>query len=209
MLDENIDGQSMLFVLLVDGQGLLIQTVLGGDLGNFIRIVVLQLVDVANDFALVSAHSREEQEVLQVAVLAEGGWFDNDFLQELNQLNGEICLDKRLDSDGNIIRVCAFGESGGDNLSDYIQTTRFRLHKKPYLINQLATVKVSPIENLRPKIWLASLDEITRLLLEHRVLVGNGDELVITEPFCIGNVREVRVALLAELSDNHGVVELH
>jgi hypothetical protein len=70
-------------------------------------------------------------------------------------------------------------------------------------------MKIASSENLRPEIRLASFDKITRLLLEHRVLVGDGDKLVVAEPFSIRNVCEVGVALLAELSDHHGVVQLH
>ena len=36
-------------------------------------------------------------------------------------------------------------------------------------------------ENLGPKVWLAALDEIMRLLLEHGIIVGNSDELIIAK----------------------------
>lgn len=69
-------------------------------------------------------------------------------------------------------------------------------------------MQISPGENLRPKIWLTSLDEVTSLLLKHRVLVGNRDEFVVAEPFRIGDVCEVGITFLAELPDHHRVVQL-
>ena len=63
-------------------------------------------------------------------------------------------------------------------------------------------------ENLGPKLWLTTLDEITSLLLEHRVLVGDGNELIIAEALSVCNVSQIRVALLAELSNNKRLVEL-
>jgi hypothetical protein len=71
----------MLFVLLVDCEGLFVQTMLCRNLGDFIGIVVLEFVDVGNNFALVGANGCKQQEVLQITVVAEGGWLDDDFLQ--------------------------------------------------------------------------------------------------------------------------------
>ena len=61
---------------------------------------------------------------------------------------------------------------------------------------------------MSPKLKLTTLDKIPRLLLEHRVLVGDGDELIIAEALSVCNVSQIRVALLAELSNNKRLVEL-
>ena len=52
----------------------------GGDLGNLASIVVLQLVDVAYNFALLSANSRQKKEVLQVFIVAEWRGLNDDLL---------------------------------------------------------------------------------------------------------------------------------
>lgn len=71
-----------------------------------------------------------------------------------------------------------------------------------YLVNKLTAVVIAGRENLCPKLGLTTLDEVTRLLLEHRVLVRNRDELLVTEALGIRDVSQVRVACLAELADN-------
>lgn len=76
------------------------------------------------------------------------------------------------------------------------------------LVDQLATVDIVRHENLSPKLWLATLDEVARLLLEHRVLVRDRDELVVAEALGVCNVREVRVAGLAEFTDDKRLVQL-
>jgi hypothetical protein len=69
-------------------------------------------------------------------------------------------------------------------------------------------VEVVRNEDLSPQLRLATLDEITSLLLEHRVVVGNGNKLIITKAFCIGNICQVWVSGFAELSNDERLVEL-
>jgi len=47
---------------------------------------------------------------------------------------------------------------------------------------------VSITENLGPKLQLVALNKIASLLLEHRVIISNPNELVVTEPFSVWNV---------------------
>lgn len=61
-------------------------------------------------------------------------------------------------------------------------------------------------ENLRPKLGLATLDQVAGLLLEHRVLVRNGDQLIVTEALSVRDIRKVRVASLAEFADYERLV---
>jgi hypothetical protein len=63
-------------------------------------------------------------------------------------------------------------------------------------------------KNLRPKVWLSTFDEITSLLLEHRILVGNSNEFIIAEAFRVRNVGEVRVASLTEFTNNQRFIQL-
>ena len=58
VLDENIDHHRMLIILFIDCQRLLIQTMVGGDLGNLASIIILQLVDVAHNLALLGPNGR-------------------------------------------------------------------------------------------------------------------------------------------------------
>lgn len=71
----------MLLVLLVDHKGLLVQPMLGSDLWDLRGVVVLQLVNVPNDLSLVCTDGGEKEEVLEVAVVAEGSRFDDDLFE--------------------------------------------------------------------------------------------------------------------------------
>jgi hypothetical protein len=71
-----------------------------------------------------------------------------------------------------------------------------------------AAVDALRVEDLGPEVDVTTLDEVASLVLVHLVLVGDVDELVIAEALGVGNVGEVRVALLAVLADNQRVVEV-
>ena len=76
------------------------------------------------------------------------------------------------------------------------------------MINQRATMHVVRNEDLSPQLRLTTLDEVSSLLFEHRVLVGDRDELIITETFGICNVRQIRIARLAEFTNNERFIDL-
>ena len=63
-------------------------------------------------------------------------------------------------------------------------------------------------EYLGPKLQLASLDEVTSLVLEHGVVVGDRNQLVITETFGVCDVCKVRIPFLAVFTDNQRFVYL-
>lgn len=76
------------------------------------------------------------------------------------------------------------------------------------LINKSTTVDVVRDEDLNPEIGLTTLDEVASLLFEHRVVVGDGNELVVTKTFGIGNVCQVRITSFAEFSNNQRFIQL-
>lgn len=63
-------------------------------------------------------------------------------------------------------------------------------------------------KNLGPKLRLATLHEIACLLLEHGVLIGDRDELFVTESFRIRDVREVWIPGLTEFANYEWFIEL-
>lgn len=77
-----------------------------------------------------------------------------------------------------------------------------------YLIDKLTTMNVISDQYLCPKFWLTTLHEVTRLLFEHRVVVRDGDELIITEALCVCDVRKVRISRLAEFTYHQRLVKL-
>lgn len=87
MLNEDIHGQRMLLVFFVNAQSLLIQAMFSRNPGNVTSIIVLELVDVADDLALVSSDGREKHQVLQIFIVAEWRWLEYDLLEQLDQLD--------------------------------------------------------------------------------------------------------------------------
>jgi len=69
-------------------------------------------------------------------------------------------------------------------------------------------VNVIVDKNLSPKLRLATFHKVPSLLLEHRVVVGDRDKLIITEPLRIGNVGKVRIPSLTELPDDERLIQL-
>jgi hypothetical protein len=63
-------------------------------------------------------------------------------------------------------------------------------------------------EDLGPKIQLTSLDEITGLMFEHRIIISDRDKLVVAESLRVGNVGEIWISLLAVFTDDEGFVDL-
>ena len=59
-----------------------------------------------------------------------------------------------------------------------------------------------------PQFQSSSLHDVTCLLLVHRVHVRDSDQLLVTEALCIRDVRKIRVAFLAEFTDDQRLVEL-
>ena len=192
MLNEDIDCLCVLLVLLEDEECLLVQAVLDGNLGDLGDVVVLELVDVADDLALVRTDSCQHEQVLEVAVVVEGRGLKDDLLKQLDELQRQVGSEESLDGGRDIVGVGALGQCGSHNLVD-----------------ELTAVSVVGTKDLSPEVELTTADEVASLLLEHRVLVRDVDELIVAEALSVRNVREVRVASLAELANNEWLVQLH
>ena len=192
MLDEDVDCLRVLLVLLEDEECLLVQAVLDGDLRDLGDVVVLELVDVADDLALVRTDSRQHEQVLEVAVVVEGRGLKDDLLKQLDELQRQVGSEESLDGGRDIVGVGALGQCGSHNLVD-----------------ELTAVSVVGTKDLSPEVELTTADEVASLLLEHRILVRDVDELIVAEALSVRNVREVRVASLAELANNEWLVQLH
>ena len=58
-----------------------------------------------------------------------------------------------------------------------------------YLVNELAAMAIARNEDLCPKFWLTVLDKVMSLLIEHGVIIGNGNELFVAESLCVCQVQ--------------------
>jgi hypothetical protein len=81
VLHENIDCLRMLFVFLVDCERLFVKAMLSSNSSNFSGVVIVELVDIANNLAFISAYGSQQEEVLKILVLAERRGLDDNILQ--------------------------------------------------------------------------------------------------------------------------------
>jgi hypothetical protein len=89
---------------------------LSGDASYLGDVVVLELVDVPDDLALVRADRREQKQVLQVLVVAERRWLDDDLLEQLDELDRHVGGQEGFDGDRHIVRVGALRNGRGHDL---------------------------------------------------------------------------------------------
>lgn len=99
LVHEHVNGKRMLLVLLVDRKRLFVQAMLNSNACNFRDVVVSELLDVADDFALVRTDRSEQEEVLKVLVFAEGRWLEDNLFQKFDEFNGKVSSQERLDGD--------------------------------------------------------------------------------------------------------------
>mmetsp|Transcript_9515 Transcript_9515/g.21823 ORF Transcript_9515/g.21823 Transcript_9515/m.21823 type:complete len:509 (-) Transcript_9515:2161-3687(-) len=190
VLQEHGDGVHLLVGLLVDHEGLLEQLVGDANAGDVRAVEVVQTVDVLHHAGLVGLDGSQDQQVLQVLVVAELGALEHNLLQELNQLVGQVGVHERLDSHGHFLSILARGQGSGH-----------------HLVDQLALELVVVSEHGGPQIEVLTLDQIASLGLEEAVLVGDSNELGVALAALVGDDSEMRVALLAVLTHNAGIVE--
>lgn len=67
----------------------------------------MQLVDVSDHLSLVCADGGKEQEVLEIAVIAEGRGLDDDLLQQFDELQRKVGFEEGMNSNGDVVRVSA------------------------------------------------------------------------------------------------------
>ena len=127
-------------------------------------------------------HGCEDEEVLEVLVVRELGiGAQNNLLEQLNELIGEVGSHESLDSARHGLGVLAPGERRGDDL-----------------VHERALVRIVVVKHLGPELEVLALDQKLSLRLVQRVLVGDGDGLVVALPAgrrAVNDKRKVRVAL--------------
>mmetsp|Transcript_7995 Transcript_7995/g.24171 ORF Transcript_7995/g.24171 Transcript_7995/m.24171 type:complete len:363 (-) Transcript_7995:2284-3372(-) len=186
----------MQVALLVDQEGLLIQVVriAQRNLGDLRTIVIVQPVDVIHDTGLVSLDRSKDEQVLQVAVLAEvRGLVQHDLLQQLDQLVWKIRSDEGLDGRRDVLGIRRLRQGGADNLVD-----------------DLTPVLVLRVQHHAPQIWALALHQVARLQPVQAILVRHIHELLVARSpgALVGGVGEVRVTVLAVFAHGSRVVEL-
>mmetsp|Transcript_108987 Transcript_108987/g.351891 ORF Transcript_108987/g.351891 Transcript_108987/m.351891 type:complete len:1017 (-) Transcript_108987:616-3666(-) len=192
--EEGVHGLAVQVALLVDEEGLLVEAVRLSqrDLGDLGAVVAVQAVDVVHDPRLVGLDGREYEEVLQVPVLAEvGGLVEDDLLQELDELVGEVCGDEGLDRGRDLVGAAGLRQGGGHNLVD-----------------DVAAVLALRAQRQRPELGALALHEVASLQAEEAVLVRDVQQLLIAGPpgALVCSEGQVRVAVLAVLAHGGRVI---
>lgn len=133
--------------------------------------------------------TRKNQQILQIPMVGKHGIIENNLLQQLDQLVGQIGRHERLNGDGNVLGILRLAEG---RLND--------------LVDQLTAIGVALLQHLGPELGVATSHEITRLRLEQGVLVADGDQLAVALAAFVGHAGKMRVALFAVATDDARVV---
>ena len=111
VLKHNLDGQNLQVELLVDLEGLLEHLVADRNLSDGGPVEVVQAVDVVLHARLVGLDRRDDQQVLQVVVVAEAAGLEDDLLQQLDQLRLQPGCHEGLDRHRHLLRVLRLWQS--------------------------------------------------------------------------------------------------
>jgi hypothetical protein len=118
-------------------------------------------------------------------VVREDGRVEHNLLQKFNELVGQISRHEGLDGDRDVVRVLGLRQRSLDDL-----------------VNERAPEFVRLNQHLGPEVGVAALDQVARKGLEQRVLVANGDQLLVALAALVGDASQVRVPLLAVLAND-------
>ena len=116
MFDQDVDGVTVRLSLLVNLERFLVETRVDGNIRNLGGIVVVEFLDVIPDAGRIGFDGCENHEVLQMLVLAEGRWFEDNLFEQLDQLIWQVGVQECLDGNGDIIWIRAFWDCGSGNL---------------------------------------------------------------------------------------------
>mmetsp|Transcript_98646 Transcript_98646/g.299391 ORF Transcript_98646/g.299391 Transcript_98646/m.299391 type:complete len:702 (-) Transcript_98646:1272-3377(-) len=181
-------------MLLVDQEGLLVEPVgvAQRNLGNVRPVVAIEPIDVVHDAGLVRLDGSQDEQVLQVPVLAEVGVVEHNLLQKLHQLRLQVGADEGAHRGGDLVRILRLWQSGAHDLVDHA-----------------AAVLVLLGQDQGPKVGALTFHEVACLQTEEPVPVCDVHELLVASapgPL-VGSVGKVRVAVLAVLAHSGRVVE--
>mmetsp|Transcript_49882 Transcript_49882/g.106893 ORF Transcript_49882/g.106893 Transcript_49882/m.106893 type:complete len:672 (-) Transcript_49882:2191-4206(-) len=193
--EERVHRLGVEVALLVDKEGLLVKAVWlpQRDLGDLRAIVVVEAVDVVHDPRLVGLDGRKNEEVLQVAILAEvRGFVKDHLLEEPDELVREVCADESLHSGGDLVCAGGLGQGGAH-----------------HLVDDVALVLALRVQHQRPQLRALALHQVAGLKAEEAVAVRHVHKLLVAgaPSALVGGVGEVRILVLDVLAHSGRVVE--
>ena len=191
VLDQHARRREVVVELAENGKRLLVQLAAHSDVAHRGAIEVVQPVDVVRHAARVRLDGRQDEQVLQVRVVAKRAVLQHDLLQQLDQLVRQVRRHERLDRHAHLLRVLALWQRGGHNLVD-----------------QLLAARVVRAQHVRPQRRVHALHHVARLQLEQAVAGGDVAELDVAAPLFVRHARQVGVALLAVAAQHQRLVVL-
>ena len=136
-----------------------------GNLGDGVAVEVVQPMNVVHHTALVllAAHRGQNQQILQIFVLAEiRGTLQNNFFQQFNQFVLQIFVDERFHRDAQGIGVFVLGQRGTD-----------------HFVHQLAAKFVFFVQHRGPQRRVHSFHHVPCLVFEQTVDIGHVDQFFV------------------------------
>ena len=185
-----LDSRSVDIELFEDGESFLVELIGNGDVGDVGGVIVIQTVDVLHDAAAVGFDGRQDEQVLQIAVVAEDGAVEDNLLEELDELVGQIGRHESFDGNRNVFGVL-----------------RLRQGRLDHLIDELAAELVALVEHFDPQLGIPALNQIARFRFEQRVVVADFDQFTVALAALVGHAGQMRIAFLAVFAHHAAVVE--
>lgn len=155
-LNKDSDSFDIFLVFLINLKSLFVHLILWSQksICNIIYVVVVQLVNVLNDFSSLCSHGCENEKILEFFEWLEFLWVQKDFLEQNQQLVSQVVVQEGLHCHWDLFRVFRLWQNYMDDLLD-----------------QLVSELVGILKSHVPQLFILSLDQVLGLESEHLVLV--------------------------------------
>lgn len=116
VLDEDVHRAEVMSMLAVDRESFFVKSMFDRNAGDFLDVESFDLFDVRHDLAFVGSDGGEEEELLEVGVVAKGGGFEDDLLEQFDELRREVSREECLDGDGDVLGIGRLGDGSSNDL---------------------------------------------------------------------------------------------
>lgn len=111
VLEQHVHSAVVVVIILVHNHGFLEETVSESVVGNVLGVKVGESTDVVEDLGLVDLDCGQDQEVLKVALVAEGSGLENNPFEQVDQIVGQVGAHECLSRDRNFVRILRLGDA--------------------------------------------------------------------------------------------------
>jgi hypothetical protein len=105
VIDEDADGVIKDLELFINGESLFKELGLGGDGSNVGSVVVIETLDIFHDERVIGLDGGQQEQILERTVVGEARVLQDDLLEEIDELVGELGIHECTDGNCNVVRI--------------------------------------------------------------------------------------------------------